>query len=1376
MDISELVKPLLILLAENRMNKLVDSLFDAESNKFDKVLMRVSRRLEEQFGHSIFGGNTYQKLTEVNTKYELKKILKPYSNLDTDELAKHIDFSTLPNEFLTNLQEILVEELLNEPSFIGPLASALKTSQIDDVHKISKENNEILKKLSEKQILISGTDVVDKKQYSPVDNYIPRRVTDIKDINKFFNSDRSYLEELIVKRKRIVLLGIAGLGKSIELKNLAFVYSKDESPFYPIIIRLNTYTNEEIETIISNEFQDWFKIPADRLLLIFDGLDEVSLKDLNHFVRKVLAFSQQGKYLNSCIVISCRNNFYTTEKENTAAKLEGFNTYYLQELTHGEAKGYIEKKLNTHSVAFFNGIEQNKIYHLLSNPFYLVFLVKIFELEGKLPLTRSEVYERIIEVKIQEDRSKYENSEIDLSENIVTIKNEIKRIALIAETLGRNYITNEEFQIVSKDHSLRRLIKHSFLFNRRKAEDDLWEFEHNIFQEYLAGKALSDQSLDTIKSYVSIDPNNRKINPTWLNTLSFIYSLIDTPEKLQKLLHWLLETEPDVLIRFEKIRIDLNVREQVFTSIYDFYKQRGILIRNEKFESYELAKFVSDSKDIVEFLISELKNSDSEVIVLQTIQLLPFFKKVYSFKAEIQSIIEEKLLSDDLDPSYKLDCLYTLSDLQIGDKSLVIKLLSKLNLQSSKYLRAGIYRYLLALNQQDNFVEVLLNGMESVNPMKFSWGGARTDKNESITLGDESFNLIKALKAVKKYSSVKAILDWFSKHPEHDYHQGIGEALIEILNESGVRLFQSHQEIFGDVLNLLRSFNRKHIRKYDVQFRSFFQKTKTAFKAFQELYKCRNENFELFLAMVSVMDRKCVDFIINEYSKNRISDQDIFRIRNCLVDNSRELQNYFYEEINRLSNNKFQFPKVRDWDQEKKDRNYNDLDLLLNRESFLQEVRSIYENENQTIFSKEELWDYKKENLRDENLKHDVVIRLLRDLAKNSDLDLSTVETFLNDDSKWEWFVIGTLIDYDSNYVHIELRPKEIEFIKSWCGKYIDKADFISAIKLNPQGTVTYRYLENYIAYFTKRFQIIWSEPIMLDLLFVDWHGIPTRRAEFNENQILNRLGPYIVESVGLEVARIRLVENLKADKLNIPDVLVRHYETCRDYQIKEALPFLYKEFFKNTLSEYDKRRGLEWYFELGGDVNLMEEIIERVQPEVKWDLIDLLLNYGSNKVILYLLKTIRKRSISETEKLKAAEYLMRRDKIQGLKFIHRYIKAYRRFPEIYFPREQLIQSTDEEALDILLGIFSITCGPNFISNNRDNKEHDVLYCIMNIGSKSESGFTKVRTRFQYLINRYATKYLHYQIQKLEQMYYSNKSVTVSVEEALEKVDKILSV
>ena len=196
--------------------------------------------------------------------------------------------------------------------------------------------------------LTSGKSSIAKIKYSEPPGYLQRNVIPAEKYTPETLFLRKELSEdilsVVKERNRVVLISDAGVGKTIELQRIAWHYSKDDSPFYPLLLPLNKYVNQNISELLP---PNWISIPDSQLLIILDGLDEIESKNKNDAIRQIELFSEQ--HPNSHIIVSCRTNFYKSESKHSSSTLNGFSSYVLLDLDVTEIEKYIEMRLGKHA-------------------------------------------------------------------------------------------------------------------------------------------------------------------------------------------------------------------------------------------------------------------------------------------------------------------------------------------------------------------------------------------------------------------------------------------------------------------------------------------------------------------------------------------------------------------------------------------------------------------------------------------------------------------------------------------------------------------------------------------------------------------------------------------------------------------------------------------------------------------------------------------------------------------------------------------------------------------------------------------------------------------------------------------------------------------
>ena len=494
--------------------------------------------------------------------------------------------------------------------------------------------------------------------------YIERSTSHFKLIkdrqtNPFLETEQQPLDQLMISIKRAVLLGDAGSGKSTELRNLHYRLSQDASPFVPILQNFNSYTPELGLEEFLPDF--WKEVPSDLLLIIWDGLDEIEPKNFNTVVRQINTFSEKHREIR--ILISCRTNFYELPINNSTGTLPGFEPYLINDLNLKDVKDYYSRKYSSaKSDKFISEVFDNNLNDLISKPFFLMLLADRFNQEQKLQLNRAELYEMFLFNRIELDQNHFRTT-VDLRSKKQEIILLLQNVALSMEILSKNQIKESEILALITSPEFNSL-KYCTAFKKKDGEEDIWQFEHNNIQEFLAAKALSNLEFDKVVQFIAFAPNYEKLIPSWVNTLAFLFSIVDSKSNLfEKLLKWMLRNEKEVIVKFEPDKVAVDLRVQIFRGIFNYYKTHDVWISSNKFSDRELARF-GQSELNLRFLIKEIKSEENtRTVHLNAICLIGHFQiEDDGLKAEIERLLLEQIDRNISDPNFIHTVIYS----QIG--------------------------------------------------------------------------------------------------------------------------------------------------------------------------------------------------------------------------------------------------------------------------------------------------------------------------------------------------------------------------------------------------------------------------------------------------------------------------------------------------------------------------------------------------------------------------------------------------------------------------------------------------------------------------------------------------------------------------------------
>jgi energy-coupling factor transporter ATP-binding protein EcfA2 len=336
------------------------------------------------------------------------------------------------------------------------------------------------------------------------------------------------------QEKYLMLFGSPGAGKSTLLKKIGLEAlkgkgSEDERSCFPVLLNLREVVAGQQE--IAQEIADEFKhcgIPyaeegtaellrAGQLLILFDGLDEVSEQGLDTIVETIGDFVD--RYDQNRFVITCRTVAYKKYfSKFTHAVIADFDDSQIQQFIQLWFEG--NPQLANELWKLLKNSEQEGTCELCTNPLLLTMVCLEYRRSLQLPNNRAVLFEKALRIYLEEwDASKlirhaevYKGldtraKEILLSEialnsleadrPFLPCSDLAKQISDLIKDLRpdeKNVDSNAIIQAIAKQHGL--------LVERASG---VYSFAQLALQEYLAAKAVVDKRSfpDLIKKHLT---------------------------------------------------------------------------------------------------------------------------------------------------------------------------------------------------------------------------------------------------------------------------------------------------------------------------------------------------------------------------------------------------------------------------------------------------------------------------------------------------------------------------------------------------------------------------------------------------------------------------------------------------------------------------------------------------------------------------------------------------------------------------------------------------------------------------------------------------------------------------------------------------------
>ncbi|EPF18860.1 MAG: NACHT domain-containing protein [Microcystis aeruginosa Ma_MB_F_20061100_S19] len=479
----------------------------------------------------------------------------------------------------------------------------------------------------------------------------PHRPLEMREIyvslKAFKASDRSLIEaeNAVQKYRRLVVKGAPGSGKSMLLKYLALSYSEgrfknlSDRPV-PILLELNrlndaNLTVEKLEQHLV-EACDRHNFPKanrfisqglkdGRLLLLLDGLDEVSSGIRSSVVRCLKDFLELEKYKKCRVIITCRTAVYHNEfVDNTEETLE------IDEFSDQQMRRFLQAwKSEMPPEKSVEQLIQNlrarpKIMALARNPLLLTIIAYLYtDIPFVLPHSRAEFYTQATNVLLE-----LRDQERNISNQYTGVNKRrvLQHLALYAQDSAkrqqqdrRSLLDSEVWEQVKQvlpslnlepkeaNSIVDEIVKRSGLLLRIDGGQRYY-FPHLTLQEYFVAAALTDKQAELIQKWQNAPSD-------WLEIVKLWCGLANNSTDLITAVY-----QQDALTAFECLADAQEVKPEVAQEIIDYFKTQ---LRTDESICSAFGSVAADfrprGKALFDFLVASLDNSASQKAAAQAL-------------------------------------------------------------------------------------------------------------------------------------------------------------------------------------------------------------------------------------------------------------------------------------------------------------------------------------------------------------------------------------------------------------------------------------------------------------------------------------------------------------------------------------------------------------------------------------------------------------------------------------------------------------------------------------------------------------------------------------------------------------------------------------
>ncbi|WP_419823266.1 metallophosphoesterase [Anoxybacterium hadale] len=1009
---------------------------------------------------------------------------------------------------------------------------------------------------------------VEKLQYPAVDAYIrrlvlPHSVAVGDQWEQYFAKDSfCTLLDACSRRKRVLLLSDAGMGKSLELQQLALELSLRSSMYYPVLILLEDYDGEDIVGLLPHSHKNLY---SGNLLIIFDGYDELNKQLRLKFERKLKAYMTENQSVH--ILISARSNFCKIELDDKSRTLSDFDIFDLCKLTRDDIKNFISS-MSVEPETFMKDAVGNSLIDLAEIPFYLTHMIRIYKTDGLLP-RRSELMNRLLDLQLERDDSKFKDiGDSSIEERKHEIKQVLQEIAFAMQLMQKVLLNDENDYQAIFSYEKQKLAKYCGILTKVK---DGWKFIHNNFREYLSAQLLNTMKLEDIVGYIAYKDNVIKEN--WVNTLSYLASTRQTND----ILNWLAEYNPNALVKFEKDRIDEDTRYRIFINIFNNYETKNIWFHDPLCNEEELARFAA-SKESLSFLLEKILHPVHFRSQYTALMLLQEFKDLFGMETQVRDLLLKSCKNQSIRGHECRMVIVSLAVLHLDNDEVTDELIQLFSNTQDDYIRLGMYEYLISINGVDKHVDFLLSGIEYI-----------CHDRSGERIGNESYELTEGLKRLSQVESVEKALAWFQTKKEEDPFFEL-EKVFETLCETAANLYkQGIIELFSFMVKCFQDAAQHFKWNQCKSVIHFFENTNMKIELINYIFS-EGENSEITWRCIDELfdnDIDSIDYLANQYKDGKlVDDKQFIKVIQCVAMSKEKFAEYAELVYNKCG---FSIP-------EKKTINYE----AIRRSSVQEFFETLFDQGQSELLLNELLTSCGGENLTINQLrKGEYPYNDERPTGAPRYLWSAILHYGESDELASSFFDLISWQDYSALNImdclkkHDWLNPnqEQLKHIENRCLDLIQEIDFNTAVTYRGNGYIV-SLKARFVSFAFSKYHFEIPNETKLDML-----ALPS--SVFNDKG--NNIQKYELLCNGISRHLVsKRVEANVISKLARGDVLADHLEYCKDNRIYSVADIAKEVCFDNNV--WLKRFALDYLLTVHGEAYICQNMLSDLEDDLLYD------------------------------------------------------------------------------------------------------------------------------------------------------------------------------
>ena len=392
--------------------------------------------------------------------------------------------------------------------------------------------------------------------------------------SRFVSSDDREDGTAVANEKQyLMVLGGPGVGKSTFLRKVGLEALKGKNGSFehkctPVFLELKRFTADQIniEMLITEElricgFPDPEQmtertLKSGKLLILFDGLDEVPDANIDNVVRGIGDFIDQyskNRFIASCRIAAYKGGFKRfTEVEMAAFDNAQIETYIKNwfDSTPDDYRRQLDTEMETAQKCWntLNTLSHQATKELARNPLLLTLLCMVYDNSQNFPRNRADLYEKALSIFLEEwaaEKRVNRGAAITQYLDIADEKRMLSEIAAKNFDENRLFFTEDELITQIREFGagdtnkrerfnapeiLDTILRDQGLFVERVTGS--YSFSHLTFQEYLTANYIikDTRSIKGLAKHHLHDPQWREV---FLLTSGLMHSAEDLLEAME---------------------------------------------------------------------------------------------------------------------------------------------------------------------------------------------------------------------------------------------------------------------------------------------------------------------------------------------------------------------------------------------------------------------------------------------------------------------------------------------------------------------------------------------------------------------------------------------------------------------------------------------------------------------------------------------------------------------------------------------------------------------------------------------------------------------------------------------------------------------------